>query len=393
MLFLFCIQIYPCKVKKIITTLAKNRNEMRVEREIAGFAFPFAAGVIAAVLTGGSPCIIKPTYHILALTFTFSSALILLHNARRDWNPAAQWCATVICALSCGVLTGICGKEMSVSAMDADGWLIRIAEGCAGRMKAAIDSMAFADSGTGAVLKALLTGDRSGITEDISETFRISGASHILALSGLHLGIIYGIVSKMLSVSGNSNAMRTARSILIISACGLYTLATGAGASITRAFLFIVLKETADAAGRQTSLKVLLAASLIIHLTYDPTAATDIGFQLSYAAMLGIAYIFPYLKGMWRNNWKGLKWIWNSAALSISCQITTGPLAYLYFGTFPQHFLLTNLLALPLATVIIPAGLLSAVLSMAGMCPDFVSKGTEWMIQTLLETLRIISLM
>jgi competence protein ComEC len=109
--------------------------------------------------------------------------------------------------------------------------------------------------------------------------------------------------------------------------------------------------------------------------------------------MLGIAYIFPYLKGMWRNNWKGLKWIWNSAALSISCQITTGPLAYLYFGTFPQHFLLTNLLALPLATVIIPAGLLSAVLSMAGMCPDFVSKGTEWMIQTLLETLRIISLM
>lgn len=366
---------------------------MRVEREIAGFAFPFAAGVIAAVLTGGSPCIIKPTYHILALTFTLSSALLLLHTARRDWNPAAQWCATAFCALSCGILIGISGKEMGVSAVGADGWLTRTAEGCAVRMQAAIDSIAFTDNSTGGILKALLTGDRSGITPEVSEAFRASGASHILALSGLHLGIIYGIVSKTLSVSGNSTTMRRARSVLIMAACGLYTLATGAGASITRAFLFIVLKETAEIAGRQTSLKVLLTAALILHLAYDPTAATDIGFQLSYAAMLGIAYIFPYLKGMWKNSWKGLKWIWNSAALSISCQITTGPLAYLYFGTFPQYFLLTNLLALPLATLIIPAGLLTTVLSMAGLCPDFMSKGTEWLTQILLETLRIISLM
>ena len=366
---------------------------MRVEREIAGFAFPFAAGVIAAVLTGGSPCIIKPTYHILALTFTLSSALLLMHTARREWNPAAQWCATVFCALSCGILIGISGKEMSVSAVSSDGWLIRLAEGCAVRMQAAIDSIAFADSSTGGILKALLTGDRSGITPEVSEAFRASGASHILALSGLHLGIIYGIVSKTLSVYGNSTAMRTARSVLIMSACGLYTLATGAGASITRAFMFIVLKETAEIAGRQTSLKGLLAAALILHLAFDPTAATDIGFQLSYAAMLGIAYIFPYLKDMWKNTWKGLKWIWNSAALSLSCQITTGPLAYLYFGTFPQHFLLTNLLALPLATLIIPAGLLTTVLSMAGLCPDFISKGTECLTQVLLETLRIISLM
>ena len=366
---------------------------MRVEREIAGFAFPFAAGVIAAVLTGGSPCIIKPTYHIFALTFTLSSALLLLHTARREWNPALQWCATVFCALSCGILIGISGTEMSVSAVGADGWLVSIAEGCAVRMQNAIDSIAFADSSTAAILKALLTGDRSGITPEVSEAFRASGASHILALSGLHLGIIYGIVSKTLSVYGNSTAMRTARSVLIMSACGLYTLATGAGASITRAFLFIVLKETAEIAGRQTSLKGLLAAALILHLAFDPTAATDIGFQLSYAAMLGIAYIFPYLKGMWKNTWKGLKWIWNSAALSLSCQITTGPLAYLYFGTFPQHFLLTNLLALPLATLIIPAGLLTTVLSMAGLCPDFISKGTEWLTQVLLETLRIISLM
>ena len=366
---------------------------MRVERAIAGFAFPFAAGVIAAVLSGGSPCIIKPTYHILALTFTLSAALVMLHPARRSWNATAQWCMVVFCALSCGILIGLSGKEMSISAIAPHGRILRMAEVCGLKMKEAVDSIGFGESSTNAVLKALLTGDRSGITTDIAEAFRASGASHILALSGLHLGIIYGIISKILSAFGNSTAIRRARSAAVILACGLYTLATGAGASISRAYMFIVLKEIAEMSGRAISLKGLLATVLMIHLAFDPTAVTDIGFQLSYAAIFGIAYIFPHLRDMWKNSCKGLKWIWESAALSISCQITTGPFAYLYFGTFPQYFLLTNLLALPLTAVIIPAALLTIALNAAGVCPEFICKGTEWLTQTLLETLRIISSM
>ena len=160
-----------------------------------------------------------------------------------------------------------------------------------------------------------------------------------------------------------------------------------------RAYIFIVIKEIADMTGRHTSLKGILATSLTVHLTFNPMAAKDIGFQLSYAAMLGIAFIFPYLKSMWKNDWKVFKWIWKSAALSVSCQITTGPLAYYYFKTFPQHFLLTNLLTLPLTAVTIPAALLTTIMTSAGWCPKFLIATTEWLTQVLLEVLKIIAVM
>ena len=366
---------------------------MRVEREIAGFAFPFAAGVIAAVLSGGSPCIIKPTYHLLALTFTLSSAILMLHPMRRSWSERVQWYTLVFCTLTCGLTIGMCGVELEISAIGTNGWLHQIAQSAGEGMIRIIDSIEFKESSTNAVIKALLTGDRSDISSDISRAFRDSGASHILALSGLHLGIIYGIVSKIISITGNSTNIRRIRSLIIISICGLYTLATGAGASIMRAYIFIVIKEIADMTGRHTSLKGILATSLTVHLTFNPMAAKDIGFQLSYAAMLGIAFIFPYLKSMWKNDWKVFKWIWKSAALSISCQITTGPLAYYYFKTFPQHFLLTNLLTLPLTGVTIPAALLTTIMTSAGWCPKFLIATTEWLTQVLLEVLKIIAVM
>lgn len=366
---------------------------MRVEREIAGFAFPFAAAVVAAVLTGGSPCIINPTYHSLALMVTLSSALVLLHPARRSWEPYVQWGLIIICALACGSFMGISGTEMEISAIHSGGWLSRATEQAGARMGALIDSIAFEDETTNGIIKALLTGDRSGITAQTAEMFRSSGASHILALSGLHLGIIYGIVSKLLSVTGNSKISRQLKSVSIMLLCGLYTLATGAGASITRAYIFIVVKETAEMTGRHASLKSVLGVSLMLHLAFDPSAAADVGFQLSYAAMFGIAYIYPYLKNIWRSSWKGLGWIWQSAALSISCQLTTGPLAYYYFGTFPQYFLLTNLLALPLAGIIIPSGLITVALTAIGCCPDVLVELTEWMTQALAHALEVISAM
>ncbi len=366
---------------------------MRVEREIAGFAFPFAAGVMAAVLSGGSPCIIKPTYHTISLAMTLLPVIMLLHHDRRSWDPRVQWGLIVICALSCGIFTGASGAELEVSALQTDGWLSAAAEKAGRGMGELIDSMAFEDSQTNGIIKALLTGDRSGISSETAEAFRNSGASHILALSGLHLGIIYGIISRLLSIAGKSMTARIIKSLLTMITCGAYTLATGAGASITRAYIFIVVKETAEMAGRTVSLKGVLAVSMMLHLAFDPTAAADIGFQLSYAAMFGIAFIYPVLKKMWKNKWMGLKWVWESAALSISCQITTGPLAWHYFGTFPQYFLLTNLIALPLAGIIIPSALLSVTLTAMGCCPDAIIYITEWLTQALRHSLEVISTM
>ena len=120
--------------------------------------------------------------------------------------------------------------------------------------------------------------------------------------------------------------------------------------------------------------------------------------------MAGIAYIFPWLKGLWakpndaqtaagRIMVRAMRWIWNSTTLSISCQITTGPLAYIYFGTFPAHFMLTNLLALPLTGILIPFAVLTLSLSFIGICPEFIIQTTEGICLTLIRTLEIIATM
>ena len=88
-----------------------------------------------------------------------------------------------------------------------------------------------------------------------------------------------------------------------------------------------------------------------------------------------------------------MRWIWMSAAMSIACQITTAPLAYIYFGTFPQYFILTNLLALPLTGLIIPAGLLTIALHCLGVCPHIAIMFTESLVGLLTDVLNIIATM
>ena len=366
---------------------------MKARHEIAGFAFLFAAGVTAAVYSGAFPSIISTTYHIIASGTILLSSALLMYSLHRRWDRHVQWILIAACALSCGAFTGMSGVEMQVSEIPSEGPLTNAAHKTAKGLETLIGSIQFDNENTGGIIKALLTGNREDIPKDVAQAFRASGASHILALSGLHLGIIYAIIIKILTLAGNSPAMRRTKSALTILICGFYTLATGAGASITRAFIFITLNEIGKMTGRPTSLKGVLAASLLLHLTFDPTAVSEIGFQLSYAAIFGIAYIFPWLRGMWKNDWRGLKWIWESAAVSISCQITTGPLAYLYFGTFPQYFLLTNLIAVPLAGLIIPAALLVAALTALGICPALLISATEWLVTALTDSLSIIASM
>ena len=116
--------------------------------------------------------------------------------------------------------------------------------------------------------------------------------------------------------------------------------------------------------------------------------------------MAGIAFILPHLKSYWPGDIRedraavraGRK-IWHAAAMSVSCQITTAPLAWYHFGTFPIHFLLTNLMAIPLTGIIIPAILVTLILNCLEICPHVVVKTTEALIMTLTRALDIISSM
>ena len=388
------ITAHLCKVIKIIATFAKNRNEMKVERETAGFALPFTAGVLLASYC--APGIIHHHTYIPIAVLPFLATSVLMHRSRRYLHPLTLWLLIGAAALSAGMICGFTSAAISISHIGSS--LLQWAEGFGTHIQDAIDSIPFRDKYCNALAKALVTGERSGIPKELATVFRESGASHILALSGLHLGIIYGILSRSLAMLGNYRKLWIPRSAVIISACGFYTLATGAGPSIVRAFLFILLAETGRMTHRHHSTGQLLFSALVLQLTFAPSSVTSAGFQLSYAAMAGIAFILPRLEALWPGNiyddsafTRCIRKIWKACALSLSCQMTTAPMAYLYFGSLPKHFLLTNLLALPLAGLIIPAVLATTLLHSLGICPVALIRLTEALISALTGSLGIIS--
>lgn len=369
---------------------------MKAERDIAGIALPFIAGVAVSVYAGT----IYPWQAVLSCIAVAAFSSILMTPSGRELGRLWQWAIIIALMAFCGHLTGLTERMLSLSRIDEAGWLEQEALDMCMRMEAAIDAIPFEKEATGQIIKALLTGERSGIPKEVTAAFRESGASHILALSGLHLGIIYGIIRSLLSILGNSSAVKKIRSLFVIGVCGFYTLATGAGASIVRAYLFIVIGEYASLRHMRMTLPIILMTAMTIQVFFSPDSIRDVGFQLSYAAIAGIAFIFPWLKGFWPGDprkdavlTKGARWIWDSAAMSISCQITTGPIAYYYFRSFPMHFILTNMIAIPLTSMIIPAALLTLALSCIGWCPTMLLRATEWLVTALSEALSIIAAM
>lgn len=372
---------------------------MKAERDIAVITIPFAAGLAAGLhlcsLNIQNPDLLTfcPTLALLL------AATFLLHPHRSSWKGGIQWTIIAVTFLFIGAMAG-CGGHMLEYSHLGSGMVMEAAAKAGAEVAEAIDRIPFADTATNGIIKALITGERNGIPAEITAAFRESGASHILALSGLHLGIIYGILRFVLGFMGNTPTARTIRSMIMIICCGAYTIGTGCGPSIARAFLFILIGETAALTGRRTSLSGILMTALIVQTLVHPSVINEIGFQLSYAAVAGIAFIYPKLRDLWpgtgRNEGmisRGTKWIWNSAAMSVACQITTGPIAYAYFGTFPEYFILTNLIALPLTGLLMPAALLTLAASELGICPDMMSRVTELLVTVLSDSLGVISTM
>ena len=263
---------------------------------------------------------------------------------------------------------------------------------------AAISRIPFPHQRTNALLRALLTGKRDLLDRATTAAFRKAGASHILALSGLHLGIIYLIISRLLFFLGKSRRASILRSAIIVGLCGAYTAATGAGPSIVRAFIFITLAEIArNCPGRRRSGVNIWCTALLIQLCIKPSVISSIGFQLSYLAMLGTFTLFPMLRdwypsaGPKKDRFLPVKRIWEMMALSISCQVFTAPLVWLRFHTFPKYFLLANLISLPLTEALIVGGLACTGLEAIKISPRFLTRAVDWISELLCSSLETIA--
>ena len=367
---------------------------MNEARDIVGISVPFAAGVATGaamypLLSGRLPYIISS---ILLILIFITTILARLDKFSGRWLVIAGifLITAIFSSLSHSIASGIPEYE--------SGFISSVAADAVGTLRSVIDNIPYPSESTAPLVKALLTGDKSDLTKEITGIFRDSGASHILALSGLHLGVLYILLARLTAPLGNSPWIRRLRYSLIIVAALFYSIMTGATPSIIRAFLFITINETAKLLGRKREPVRVLLAALTIQLAFKPDVISSVAFQLSYMAMAGIFLLFPTLdriypapSGSKFSRFNPFRKIWSAATLSISCQIFTGPLAWYYFHSFPKYFILTNLIALPLTSAIMVLSVATIALSFFGICPEPLVILNDHAMQALVFCLKIIS--
>ena len=208
-----------------------------------------------------------------------------------------------------------------------------------------------------AISSALLLGYKNDMNSSLKDSFSRSGVIHVLAVSGLHVGIIYMLLAALLSFMDKTIFLRCLKLFLVLLSLWFYALITNLSPSVMRAatlFSFVAFGATIN---RNSNIYNTLAASAFILLLINPNYIYELGFQLSYLAVLGIVSIYPKIYSIL--SFRFFLWdkIWQLIAVSIAAQLATFPLVVYYFHQFPNYFLLGNLLVLPLVPLIIYCGL------------------------------------
>lgn len=205
-----------------------------------------------------------------------------------------------------------------------------------------------------AVLSALTVGEKRGLSRDIRDIYSSVGASHILALSGLHLGILYMLLTLLLPIRAKG-VTRLLRELVVLAVLWAFAFIAGLSPSVVRAAILFSLMSVGRLLRRDTSSMNSLALAALLMLVLSPRLLFDVSFQLSFSAVAAILLLNGSLCKMLRvdsHSNKVYAYIAQIITVSLAAQIGTLPFIWHYFGTFPLYFLLTNLVAVPSAFVI-----------------------------------------
>lgn len=204
--------------------------------------------------------------------------------------------------------------------------------------------------------EALLAGYRDNLDKELEQAYANVGVVHIIAISGLHLGLIYLILLFILKPIPNTGRSRWMKGILIILGLWCFTLITGAAPSALRAAVMFSFFTTARFFIRRHPNKYnTLAASAFLLLCYDPFLLFDVGFQLSYLAVLGILIFQKPIFHLLASRNRILDYLGEMVSVSLAAELLIFPVAVFYFHSFPVLFLLANLLIIPLSSFILYA--------------------------------------
>ncbi|MEO6733852.1 MAG: ComEC/Rec2 family competence protein [Ferruginibacter sp.] len=230
------------------------------------------------------------------------------------------------------------------------------------------------------IAEALLIGYTNDLDKDLVQAYSNTGVVHIIAISGMHLGLIYLLLVAIFKKMPLLNRSKILQVLLILGCLWLFSLLTGAAASVIRAAVMFSFITVGTSFKKRSSIYNSLAASAFVMLCYNPYFLWDVGFQLSYLAVVSIILFQKPIYNWWyiRNTW-GDK-AWKLAAISLAAQILTFPICIYYFHQFPNFFLLTNLIAVPLSGIILYAEIALIAFSWIPYAGMFIGKAVTFMV-------------
>jgi competence protein ComEC len=214
------------------------------------------------------------------------------------------------------------------------------------------------------IAKALLLGQKKNLERDTQTAYSTAGAMHVLAVSGLHVGIIYGFFFLFFKPLKLPLLKRFIFLVFLIGLIWCYAFLTGLSPSVLRSATMFTLISLALLVNRTPSIFNPVAISAVLLLMYDPLVGFSVGFQLSYAALVGILLFQPLILKLWIPKNKVLEYFWQVSSVSMAAQITTLPISIYYFHTFPTFFLIANWIVIPAAFLIMAVGIPFLLLSL-----------------------------
>ncbi|MEE9362672.1 MAG: ComEC/Rec2 family competence protein [Cellulophaga sp.] len=222
------------------------------------------------------------------------------------------------------------------------------------------------------IIQALLLGQRNDISTKTYEDYKNAGAVHILAVSGLHIGIILLILSIFLKPLERLKYGKTIKLISIVILLWCFALLAGFSASILRAVSMFSFLAYAQYLNRPTNTFNIMALSMFFILLFSPLLLFQVGFQMSYAAVFSIVWVYPMLLRFWYpKNWATRK-IWQLLSVSLAAQLGVLPISLFYFHQFPGLFFISNLLIVPFLGIILGCGILVILLALLNTLPEFL---------------------
>lgn len=223
------------------------------------------------------------------------------------------------------------------------------------------------------VTLALILGQQQEISQDIIQDYQYSGATHILSVSGLHVGFIMLFITFILKPIPNTKKGSFFKLISILISLAGFAIISGLSPSVLRSVVMFSFLAIGNHLRRNGNIYHTLLVSILLILLFEPYFLFDVGFQLSYLALFFILWLQPILKNIYKPKNKITNYIWEALTVSFAAQIGTLPLCLYYFHQFPGLFFVTNIIILPILSFIMIDGIIVMIIAIFTSPPLFIT--------------------